>query len=158
MCALLVPAIARAGGVVPEEGTQSHFGTPGQDIVITTPGERTTKNIAVIASVAGLGTLLGGLGLYFHLQSRDDSNQVEATNPTSKPWTPADQSAFDSAHSARTDAAIFYSLGGAMIIGALVALIVTDPKEETSVIHPHSTVPTIVPMPGGAMLGGMWRF
>ena len=142
--------------MVPEEAAPTLLRGPGgQDIVITTEGERTTTNIAVLASVAGLGTVLGGLGLYFHLDGRSAANNVSATNPTSKPWTAADQSDFDRAHSSRTDAVILYSLGGAMLIGAVVALIVTEPKEQTSVIHPHTT---LSPTPGGAMLGRMWQF
>jgi hypothetical protein len=158
----IAPGRARAddsGGAFPEEHPITTFRAPvDKDIVVTTPGERTTSNLIMLASIAGAGVLFGGLGVYFNLDSRDAANQVTADAPTAKPWTAADQSAFDRAHSSRTGAIICYSIGGAALIGAVVALIVTEPKEERSVIHPHAATPTIVPTQGGAMLGGMWSF
>ncbi|HUJ62128.1 MAG TPA: hypothetical protein VLX92_26660 [Kofleriaceae bacterium] len=130
----------------------------GKDIVITTEGERSTRNIAVLASIAGAGALLGGVGLYFHLDARSAADQVSADQPTGQPWTPADQTAYDRAHSSSVKAAVFYSLGGAALIGAVVGLIVTAPSSETTVIHPHRGTATFAPAPGGAVVGGVWSF
>src|SRR5262249_21966365 len=41
-----------------------------KDIVITVPGDRSTKNIAMLAGIAAGGVLLSGIGLYFNLDSK----------------------------------------------------------------------------------------
>jgi hypothetical protein len=132
------------------------------DIVVTTPGERTTKNKVQVGAVAGAGVLVGAIGLYFHLDSRSASADVSADTPTHLPWTPERRAAADRASSSATKATVAYGFGGALVVGALIWFFVTDPKDETTVIHPHSApaaTPTIEPAPGGgAMLGGMWRF
>ena len=127
----------------------------GHDIVVETPNERSTTNIASISGAAGLGAALGGLGVYFHLDSKSAANKVTADSPTNRPWLPADQAAVDQASSDRTKAAIFYGVGGALIIGAVVALIVTDPGSTRTVIHPHLA---IAPTPGGAIAMRSWSF
>jgi hypothetical protein len=133
----------------------------GKDIVIITPGARPRNNILTIAGLAGAGALFGGLGLYFHLDSRSASNDVAATKPTNEPWTSADAARYDQAHSSATKAAVFYGVGGAFALGALVYAVVTQPEPETTIIHPHSNptaMPTVAPTPGGALVGGAWRF
>ena len=158
---VMVPGLALAD--VPDDGISRGSAAPGtapmqvpirhEDIVVTTPGERSTKNIAILASIAGAGALLGGVGVYFNLDSRSAADSVSAHSPTSTPWTPQRQASFDQAHDSGVKAEIFYGLGGALVIGAVVGMIVTVPKSETTVIHPHITV-----QPGGATLGGSWSF
>jgi hypothetical protein len=140
----------------PDPADTPMFKAPtGHDFVVETPEERSTTNIAAIAGIAGAGALVGGLGLYFHLDSRSESNKVTAGVPTSRPWLPADQAAVDQASSDRTKAALCYAVGGALIIGAVVALIVTDPGSTRTVIHPHTA---IAPTPGGAIAMHVWSF
>jgi len=158
---LVVPRLALAD--VPDDGIRRDDAPPGnapvqvplrhKDIVVTTPGERSTKNIAILASIAGAGALFGGLGVYFNLDSRSAADSVSAHSPTSTPWTPERQATYDRAHDSGVKAGIFYGIGGALIIGAVVGLIATVPASETTVIHPHITV-----QPGGATLGGSWSF
>jgi hypothetical protein len=134
----------------------------GKDIVITTQPERSRQNIIWLASVAGAGALLGGIGVVYNLDARSASNDVTAVEQAHVPWTPALQSRYDQAHDSSTKAEIFYGIGGALIVGAIVGLIVTTPKSETTVIHPHgsptATLPTLTPTAGGAVLGGTWSF
>jgi hypothetical protein len=156
LVALVVPQLALAD--VPDDGvspTQASSYVPvhHKDIVVTTPGERTAKNIAIIASIAGAGLVFGGLGVYYNLDARSASHDVEANHPLSAPWTSDRQATYDRAHDSSVKAGIFYGVGGALLIGAAVTLIVTQPKEETTVIHPHIEVG-----PGGATLGGTWSF
>lgn len=127
------------------------------DIVITSTPERSTKNIEMLSAIAGSAVVLGGIGLYFHLDARDASDMVGAKTFTNQPWTSAQQALVDRAHSSSTKAEVFYALGGAALIGAIVELILTAPEEERTVIHPHAT-PTVAPAPGGAVVGGTWRF
>ena len=109
----------------------------GADTVIQVQGERSLKNIAILASIAGAGALAGGIGLYYNLDSRSASDQVSAHLPTGKVWTPELQATFDRAHDSAVKAEVFYGVGAALVIGAAVGLIVTEPKTETIVIHPR---------------------
>ena len=175
--ALLVPMAARADvpdeGVSPGNGSGSATqpapateaqGAPGdspalatdmrhKDIVVVTPGERSTKNIAILASLAGAGALLGGVGVYFNLDSKSAADEVSQHRPVSQPWTPARQATYDRAHDSAVKAGVFYGIGGALVLGAVVGLIVTAPKSETTVIHPHVAVG-----PQGATIGGSWEW
>lgn len=130
----------------------------GRDIVIETPGERTTNNKLVLGGIAGLGVVAGALGVYFHLDSRSASDAVSADALTGRAWTQEEVDLVDRASSSRTNAAVAYSLGGALLIGAVIALIVTEPPSETTVIRPHTGTPTVMPTSGGAMVGGVWSF
>lgn len=127
----------------------------GHDIVVEVQEDRSTANIAAISGVAGAGAIFGGLGVYFHLDSRTQSDKVSAGKATSRPWSPADQAAVDQAASDRTKAAVFYGVGGALLIGAVVAMIVTDPGSTKTIIHPHTA---IAPTPGGAIAMRSWSF
>lgn len=162
LVALVIPRLVLAD--VPDDGASPTEGPPAadhprevpiahRDIVVTTPGERTTKNIAILASIAGAGVLLGGAGLYYNLDSQSAADEVSAHRPMSVPWTDARQATYDRAHDSGVKAGIFYGVGGAMLLGAAIAFIVTEPKETTTVIHPHIEVG-----PGGATLGGTWSF
>lgn len=135
--------------------TQMFKAPTGRDIVIDTPNDRSTSNIILVSSLAGGGAILGGIGLYFHLDSRSQSDKVSATAPTGRPWTGANQSAVDTAASDRTAAAVFYGVGGALIIAAAVTLMLTDPGSTRTVIHPHTA---LAPVPGGAIAMHEWSF
>ena len=131
-----------------------------RDIVITVPGDRSTQNIAMVAGIAAAGALLGGIGVYYNLDSKSAAENVSPKHPTNTPWTAADQADYDRAHSSGIKAGVFYGLGGAVLIGAIVTLIVTAPASETTVIHPHyaGVQPLVAPTANGAMVGGAWRF
>lgn len=130
---------------------------PNDPIVITTPGERSPSNIATAAGLAGVGLLAGGLGVYFHLDGKDASDEVSAGVYTGKAWTDKQVDLVHKAEDDRTRAIVAYSIGGAALIGAIVYYIVTDPPSETTVIQPHAQ-PAVMPTQGGALLGGTWSF
>jgi len=143
----------------PEPDTSGDYGKPraaGKDIVITVQGERSHNNILVLSSVAGAGALLGAIGLYYNLDARSAANDVNAVEAAHVAWTPALQAKYDQAHDSSVKAGVFYGLGGAVVIGAIVGLIVTAPKDTTTVIHPHTAV--IAPTRGGAVVGTAWSF
>ncbi|HEY4059291.1 MAG TPA: hypothetical protein VGM39_21890 [Kofleriaceae bacterium] len=130
---------------------------PNDPIVIDTPRDRSASNLATAASLAGVGLLAGGLGVYFHLDGKDASDSVSAGVYTGHAWTQKQVDLVDKAHDDRTRAIVGYSIGGAALVGAIVYWIVTDPGSETTIIQPH-TAPAVVPTQGGAMLGGTWSF
>lgn len=126
-------------------------------ITVTTPGERSSQNIQFLAGLAGAGVVLVGLGVFYNLDSRSSANAVSAGDPTGQPWTSGDQADYDHTHQLAVRAGVCYGIGGAVLVGALVTWILTAPSDQVTVIQPHVT-PTVTPAPGGALLGGQWRF
>jgi len=129
-----------------------------RDIVIETPGERSTNAKILLAGLVGAGLVVGGSGVVWHLDSREASDELSTGKFTGKAWTHEDIALFEQADRSKTRATIAYSIGGALLIGAAIAFIVTDPGSETTVITPSRTTPTVSGTEGGAVLGGMWSF
>jgi hypothetical protein len=157
----LPPMLSRLASIVIVASLASRAAAdPGSPIVITTPGERSPQNIAIAASLTGVGLLAGGLGLYFHLDGKSASDDVSAGVFTGRAWSAERQSRLETAHDDRTYAIVGYSIGGAALIGAIVYYIVTDPPSETTVIQPHTSpaAPVVMPTQGGALVGGTWSF
>jgi len=132
---------------------QPHFRS--KEIVVEVPGERTRMNKLTLLSLTAAGAIVGGIGLYYHLDSRSASNEVSADEFTGRSWTADNDALVDRADRSKTRAAIAYTAGGLLVTAAIVALIATEPKSETAVIRPGAM---IAPTAGGAMLGGMWSF
>ncbi len=127
-----------------------------REIVIDVPGIRTKQTRIVLGSLLAAGTAAGLLGMYFHLGSRSAANDVSQGVFNGKTWTPERQDRFDEGERDKTRAGIAYAIGGAFVIGAIAALIATDPKSEQAVIRPRHA--GIVPVPGGAVAGAGWSF
>jgi len=132
-------------------------GPRGKDIVIEVPGERTLNNKLAIGGVAGAGLLVGALGLYFNLDARSAADELSSQLFTGKAWTADKEALDDRAHRSSGRAGIAYGIGGALIAGAIAALVITEPKSERSVIR-TGPAPAITPVQGGALLGGAWSF
>lgn len=127
---------------------------PRRDIVIEVPGERTKQNKLAIAGVAVGGVLVGAIGVYYNLESRDAANEASADRFTGKAWTPDKMERVQDARDAGRNATIAYSIGGALLVGAIAAFIITAPKSETTVIRTGGISPT----DGGALVHGTWSF
>ena len=142
-------------------GISTFNGVRGHDYFVKSYPDRTQKNVVTLAVGAGASVLIGGVGLYFHLDSRDSANQVSAHKFTGEPWSEDRQALYDDAHSSAVKAGVFYGIGGALLLGTAIAYMVTEPKQETMLIHPHSDPkPTalLAPTRGGALIGGTWSF
>ena len=126
-----------------------------KDIVVRVNRDRTTNNMLLLGGIAGAGALLGAVGVYYNLDSRDAAQRISPKMPTNQPWTSAQQADYDRAHSSGVKAGIFYGLGGATLLAAAVMFIVTAPGEEETVIHPHYA---IAPTQGGAFVARAWSF
>ncbi len=127
-------------------------------------GQRSPKNKLVLSGMAAGTLLFGGLGLYFHLESRDAANDVTAFagEPTNLIYTPGlDQRRID-ADTNKTRATVLYGLGGAALITTIVTYIVTSPPDELREYESSGdsrvATPYVVPVEGGAMMGGTVRF
>jgi hypothetical protein len=120
---------------------------------------RTNRQRWILGGLAGGTLLFGGLGLYFHLESRDLSDQVSAQGGehTGRIYTPQVDATREDALSARTLAIAGYSAGGAALLATIVYFIVTDPGEEYVTLTPGAA-PVVVPISGGAVLGAQVRF
>jgi hypothetical protein len=133
----------------------------GKDIYIKSYPDRSHKNMMGLAIAGGASVVFGGIGLYFHLDSRSKSNEVSAHKFTGEVWTSERQESYDAANRSAVVAGVFYGIGGAVLLGTAIAYMITEPKMETIVIHPHtSPKPTalVAPTNGGAMVGGSWSF
>jgi hypothetical protein len=144
------------------DGGANYFAAPaGRDITIKSYADRSRTNIVALSIVAGVGVVMGGVGAYYHLDSRDESDKINAHKFTGEAWTPERAEIYDNAHSSAVKAGVFYGIGSALLVGTAIAFIVTEPKMETIVIHPHTDPkPTalIAPTRGGALVGGTWSF
>jgi hypothetical protein len=156
---LAVPAAAFAddGYFAPPAGATN---APQKgDIVIDTPGERTNLNIAVLSTTAGIGAVLLGIGALYTLQANSDAMDLGSPGAAGVTWDAAHQAKQDQLHDDNRNMAICYGAGGALVIAAAIALIVTEPKGTHSVIHPNSGVqPVAAPTAGGATFGARWSF
>jgi hypothetical protein len=152
------PAPDPAYGEKPErdlaDGGAGYFAAPkGKDIYIKQYPDRSRANVIGLWTTAGAGVVLTGVGLAFHLDYRSKANDLSSDRFTGEPWTAERQATFDDAHSSSVMAGVFYGLGGATLLAATIAFIVTEPKVVTIVIHPH-----VDPKNGGAMIGGGFSF
>jgi len=136
------------------DGGGSYFAAPkGKDIYIKQYSDRSRANIIGLWSTVGAGVVLGGVGLAFHLDYRSKSDDLSSKRFTGEPWTADRQATYDDAHHSSVMAGVFYGIGGATLLAATVAFIVTEPKAETIVIHPHVDAKS-----GGAIIGGGFEF
>lgn len=127
------------------------------EIAVVTPGERSNGNLATTGALAGAGVVVSAFALYFHLDGKSLSDDVNADSFTGKIWTQERDDKFNDAGDNRTKAIVGYSVGGALVVSAVVYHILTAPPDETVVIKTRLT-PIIAPQQGGAFLGGMWSF
>lgn len=132
-----------------------------RDIVVKYHPDRSRENLTMVALLGAAGALFGGVGLYFHFDSRSASDEVKSQRYTGRTWTQEREDTFNRAHSSAAIAAVSYGIGGALLIATAVAYIVTEPPLETLVIRPHSPpkpVTIVAPIPGGAFVSRGWEF
>lgn len=124
-----------------------------REIKIEVPGERSRDNMLLVGGLAAGGLLVSALGVYWHLDSRDAADQINADDVTGHAWGQAQVDLEDRANRSRTRAIISYSIGGALLVGTLVTYIVTSPRSETTVIRTG-----FAPVEHGGVVTRMWSF
>jgi hypothetical protein len=150
------PAPAPAPVIVPDDERAPVLRARSRDLTIEVPGERSRNNKLIIGGIFGGGVLVSALGLYYHLDSRDAANEVSADRFNGKSWSEKQDDLVARADRSKTRATVAYAIGGGLLIGAIVAYIVTAPKSETAVIHTGGVV--VVPTDEGGMVTRMWSF
>jgi hypothetical protein len=139
--------------------------TPQPDgVTVRRNRSRCPRQKALIGSLLGGAVIVGGVGLYAHLQSRSASSDVAAIGgSTGLTWTEERQATFDRAVRDRTLAIIGYGVGSALLVGAALALVFTDPGSETISVAPDEAAPPPVPLsltllPNGAFAEAGWQW
>lgn len=166
------PAAVRAEPRVPSAATAvagdqpDYFGkrTVPQKVSFRQAKPRTRKQHILLASLFGGAVAFGGLGLYFHLDSRDASDEISLVGgEPSRTYDRSVDKTRDRALRSRVLAIVGYSVSGAFLVATIVAMAMTQPGEEIVTIDqekaPKNTVPvSVIPIRGGAMVGKAWRF
>lgn len=134
-----------------------------REIVVKYHPDRSRDNVMMLALLGGAGVLFGGVGLYFHFDSRSATDEVKASRYTGRTWTSERQDTYDRAHRSAAIAGVSYGIGGAFLIATAVAYMITEPGLESFVIHPHdntrpSSTTMLAPLPGGAFVSRGWEF
>jgi hypothetical protein len=127
-----------------------------REIVVDVPGVRSTQTRLILGTLAAATVIVGGIGLYFHVESRDAANEVSRSVFDGETWTQARQDRLEEGERARSRAIVSYTFGGLLLTGTVVALILSEPRSERHVIRPRHA--GVAPIPGGAIAGAGWSF
>ena len=122
-------------------------------------GDRSPSDRHLIGGLYVGAAVVGGLGLYFHLDSRAAANDVSNQNEATGPWTAALQSTYDRGHHDGELAEISYGVAGSLLLGAIIATWWTQPKPRTAQVD-VSRIPTPVVSPtrNGGVVSAQWDF
>ena len=154
--ALALPAVAAADTPAPAKPAgPNYFAGSSQPnaLVFRGAGKRTHHQRLVIGALLGGAALAGGVGVLFHLDSADAADAVSSDIPTGEAWTPGLQADYDRAERSRVGAIVGYALGGALLVGGLVALGLTTPADTVNEVHIVRARPILAPTAGGAVAG-----
>lgn len=128
-----------------------------REITVEIPGERSRNNKIMCASITAAGAIASAFAVYWHLDSRDASNELSADAFTGEAWTPEKVALVERADRSKTRATVAYSIGGALLIGAIATWILTEPESETAIIRTGGV--TVTPtFDGGGMVTKLWSF
>jgi hypothetical protein len=134
--------------VAPASADPDYFGhgAPRNQVVLHQERARTTRQRVLVWSLFGATALAGGVGVYFHLDSRSAAREVTTTHDlVVGTWTPDRQHTYDRAARSGTYAIVGYSVAGACLVGALAAAWLTRPGYEDK--------PIVALVRGGAIVG-----
>jgi len=157
LTAILVLAIALASPARADD----YFArpVPNSTIKVRVSRSRTPPQRLAIWGLLGGGVLAGAAGVWFHLDSRDAAGELSVND--ARPigtWTPDRQDTYDRADRSGAKAILFYGLGGACLAGAFVVAALTHPGADAVDVRPAHARATFGTVPGGAVVGGAWRW
>jgi hypothetical protein len=123
--------------------------------------ERTFRQKMLIASFGAGALVVGGVGVLFHLDSRDKADAVSASgNHTGRIYDGDVDDTRRAALRSRALTIASYGLAGGLLVTTLVLYVVTDPGTETITLdEAQARLPiTIAPVTGGAVADLAWGF
>ena len=145
---------------------QPHYFQEGRNdsLSFTVDRERNTRQRILIASLFGGSLVLGGVGLLFHIDSKNKADDVstDSGRHSGRVYTEELDDTRRAGIRSRNLAIASYALGGGLLVGTFLAYLLTDPGQET--IHvsteeqPGQARLLVEPTDGGALVGGSWRF
>ena len=151
------PALGQDKGYFQEGGTGS--------LAFTVDRERNSRQRILIASLFGGSILFGGVGLLFHIDSKNKADEVStgAGRHSGRIYTEELDDIRRAGIRSRNLAIASYAVGGGFLVGTFIAYLLTDPGQET--IHVGTEADRgagarllVEPTDGGALVGGAWRF
>ncbi len=135
-----------------------------KEVTFRVDRSRTTKQRLVIGALFGGAVLFGGAGVLFHLDSRNAADEVGAVGAhTGNVWSSSLEDTRRRGERSKFLAGAGYVLGGAFLVSSIVALIITEPGSDIVGVSSQPAekrqIPvSLVPLPGGAMVGKAWLF
>lgn len=127
--------------------------------------ERNTRQRILIASLFGSSVLFAGVGVLFHIDSKNKSDDVstDAGRHSGRVYTEELDDARRAGVRSRNLAIAGYAVSGGFLIGTLVAYVLTDPGQETVQVGTEAATGSgrtlvVAPTDGGALIGGYWSF
>lgn len=161
--------LATLGGAAPARAQPADYFQQGGtgNLTFTVDRERCTRQRVLIASLFGSSVLFGGVGLLFHIDSRNKSDEVStnAGRHSGRIYTDELDDTRSAAIRSRNLAIASYAVGGGFLVGTLVAYLLTDPGHETVQVGTEAVGGggagarlLVEPTEGGALVGGDWRF
>ena len=165
---LLFVTLAWAGPARAQESDYFRQGGTGE-LTFKVDRERNTRQRVLIASLFGSSVLFAGVGLLFHIDSKNKSDEVstDAGRHSGRIYTAELDDTRSAAIRSRNLAVASYAVGGGFLIGTFIAYLLTDPGQETLEVgtevvgrRSDGARPRVLvePTEGGALVGGAWRF
>lgn len=139
---------------------QDYFAGAGEPISFEVDRPRSRSDKILIASLFGGSVLFAGVGLLFHLDSRDKSDAVStsAGKHTGKVYTVDLDDTRRGALRSRNVTIASYAVSGGFLVGTFIAYLITDPGRERITVGEEPARLSVQPTAGGALVGTWWRF
>jgi hypothetical protein len=145
---------------------QDYFTSDANSVSFEVDRSRSRSERILIASLLGGAVLVGGVGLLLHLDSERKSSEVSARpgRHTGLLYTEERDRTRRAAIRSRNFAFAGYSVGGGLLIAALVTYFVTNPGRDIITVGDEQAPPSatssllVEPMSGGALVAGEWVF
>ncbi len=138
------------------------------DLTFNVDRERCTRQRVLIASLFGSSVLVAGVGLLFHIDSKNKADEVstDAGRHSGRIYTDELDDTRSAAIRSRNLAIASYAVSGGFLVGTLIAYLLTDPGQETMRVGTEAVAGgggagarlLVEPTEGGALVGGGWRF
>ena len=173
MLRVLVAGVLVAGGVparadtpappattpsAPTNPTIDYFQKGGGGVLVRKDRSRTRRQKLLIYGLAGGAALFGGLGAYFHYDSKSIADELSADSDQHQRWSPELQDKYDRGQLDGKLAIAGYAISAGLIAATIVVVIKTDPGTELETIGPGGAKPVADVVPGGATVGASWSW